>query len=154
MRGRSLADQVREAAEALGVLGELALVLKGGPLPEVKTAFDEFIARAEVRHRELVQECHPDRPGGGDLERMQRANAARDLLRKIELNPRRRPPPQSVPLRPGMRVTVMYSYGPYSTGLHGVPDGFWERGARSPATGSAEWWAARRGAGRDSTGED
>jgi len=148
MRGRSLSEQVREAAEVLGVLGDLALVLKGGSPSEVKAAFGEFIVRAEARHRDLVLECHPDRPGGGDLGRMQRINAARDLLRKVELDLRRRPSPQMVSPWHGMRVTVVYS-----SGLHGVSGGFGVGDTTTTQSGSAFWGCGQWGTWGGSKGD-
>jgi len=161
MRGKSVTEQVVEAAEALGLRDKLEPIMRGGIRAEVTAAFEVFLEHVEARPRELVKECHPDRPGGGDLDRMQRANAARDLLRKIELNPRRRPDP--TPKRPptathtrtvireGVRVRIQYAYGTFPPeSLYGEPPGFWQRGIER-AERMRQEQIRRGGTGGDST---
>lgn len=81
---------IENAARELEVISELHAVLRSGNRGAMEAAFKLFCEAAERKHTELALRLHPDRPGG-DLERMQRVNAARDVVRSIELNPVARP---------------------------------------------------------------
>ena len=74
---------MREAAEELGVLPELLELRSKANLAGLIGSLDVLKAAAKRRVRELAREHHPDH--GGDLQRMQRINAAADIIRGVEL---------------------------------------------------------------------
>lgn len=58
-----------------------------GTLEAAQAFCQRLREQVKINHRRLAFDAHPDR--GGDLAAMQELNAARDLLLKLDVRPRR-----------------------------------------------------------------
>ena len=92
---RNPAERVHEAAVELGVLPELRALRSEHDAAGLTAALERLKSAAKRRVRELAKEHHPDH--GGDLERMQRINAAGDIIRAVKLGVI---PPRPTPREP------------------------------------------------------
>lgn len=132
------AERVEEAARELGVLSELIVVRQTYDRDGLENAFVRLKEAADQRARALALQYHPDRPGG-DLERMQRINAARDIIRAVTLQtvpmthpverPIRREAPRDMGYAPNMppvrtRIPFRQMAHPDSDGRPDVRGGF------------------------------
>jgi hypothetical protein len=105
-------NQIMAALQTLGVLQRFEQVVSAAKqtadLHAVRALLKAFKVEAEGKYKSLSMECHPDR--GGDEEQMKEINAAWDIVKTLEVRPRRPPPQQVI-----FRMHVSWNNGTAST---------------------------------------